>query len=148
MKYLILFLFPLSIGAQSTLMPTDTIPNGLIGIETGSVVFGTLEPYKPWRDCGTWEAMPEEFTDWISIDTISTVIDTARNWVDDQEDLVVSNMVTLEYAPCGKGTPTQYRQRRICAINGIIQERFRIIRYRYIPKPKSDFEKIIESFKK
>ena len=148
MKYIILFLFPLSMSAQSIMKSTDTIPHEFIGIELGSVTFRTLGSYSPRIECGTWEAMPEEFTDWIAIDTVSIVMDTARSWVDDQEKLMVSSMDTADYAPCGKGTPTRYRQQRICAINGIIQERFRIIRYKYIPKPKSEFEKVIESFKK
>ncbi len=147
MKYLLLFLLPLSMSAHP-LTIIDTIPDGFFPLGLSIVSYGESELSLPWDDCGTWKALPEKLTRWIAIDTVSMVIDTARNWVHDQEELMVSNMVTLEYAPCGKGTPTRYRQQRICAINGIIQERFRIIRYKYIPKPKSEFEKVIESFKK
>ena len=84
----------------------------------------------------------------MPLDTIGIVVDSARNWVYDEEKKIQSLWSTLEYAPCGNGRPIRYSQKRVCSINGIIEERYRIVKYKYIPRPKSDFEKVIEAFKK
>lgn len=100
-------------------------------------------------DCGTWQPQPAYYTEWKTIDTIlkSPIKNNIRSWVNSDEKLLVSNMTTMEYAPCGNGRPTRYIQYRICKITGIQQTRTKIIEYKYIPKPKTEYEKTVDSLK-
>lgn len=102
------------------------------------------------NDCGTWEAQPDYYTEWKSVDTLvkKPIKDTVRSWVYDTEKMQVSNMTTLEWAPCGNGRPTTWEQYRVCQITGIRQVRYRIRSYKYIPKPKGDYEKAVDSMSK
>lgn len=99
------------------------------------------------NDCGTWEPQPDYYTDWESVDTLKKIPikDTIRKWVYSPEKMQISNMVTLEYAPCGNGRPTTWEQQRICELTGIRQKRYRVRAYKYIPKPKTEFQKVVDS---
>ena len=99
------------------------------------------------NDCGTWEPQPDYYTEWESVDTLKKVPikDTIRKWVYSPEKMQISNSVTLEYAPCGNGRPTTWEQQRICELTGIRQKRYRVRTYKYIPKPKTEFQKVVDS---
>lgn len=99
------------------------------------------------NDCGTWEPQPDYYTEWESVDTLkkSQIKDTIRKWVYSPEKMQVSNMQTLEYAPCGNGRPTTWAQERICELTGIRQTRYRVRTYKYIPKPKTEYQKVVDS---
>jgi hypothetical protein len=100
-----------------------------------------------FNDCGTWEPQPDYYTDWESVDTLKKIPikDTIRRWVYSPEKMQISNMVTLEYAPCGNGRPTTWEQQRICELTGIRQKRYRVRTYKYIPKPKTEYQKVVDS---
>lgn len=101
-------------------------------------------------DCGTWKAKPIYYTNWESVDTLKNkpIKDTIRKWVYDEERLQFSNMTTLEYNPCGSGKPITWEQYRVCQITGIRQRRYKIQPYEYIPKPKTDYQIVIDSLSK
>lgn len=102
------------------------------------------------NDCGTWEAKPTYYTDWQNVDTLKNkpIKDTVRNWIYDAEKMVVSNMTTLAYCPCGCGYDTKWQQYRVCQITGIRQLRYKIQSYEYKPKPKSDYQRAVDSLSK
>lgn len=102
------------------------------------------------NDCGTWEAQPDYYSEWESVDTLvkKPIKDTVRSWVYDTEKMQVSNMTTLEWAPCGNGRPTIWKQYRVCQTTGIRQVRYRIRSYKYIAKTKSDYQRVIDSLPK
>lgn len=99
------------------------------------------------NDCGTWEAMPPDTTDFVSVDTLgSQPIEKKRHWVYDEIRLKQTAITTLEYNPCGSGKSTIYYQYRICIITGIKQIRYITIRYKYTPKPQTEYEKVLQDF--
>lgn len=99
------------------------------------------------NNCGTWEPQPDYYTDWESVDTLKKIPikDTIRKWVYSPEKMQVSNIQTLEYAPCGNGRATTWQQERICELTGIRQKRYRVRTYKYIPKPKTEYQKVVDS---
>lgn len=98
-------------------------------------------------ECGTWVANPTYYTDWQSIDTLLSkpIKDTARNWVYNEEKMVISSIATLQFCPCGCGDDTRWEQYRVCKITGIRQVRFKIQSYDYKPKPKTEYKMAIDS---
>lgn len=98
-------------------------------------------------DCGTWKAKPIYYTEWQSVDTLKKkpIKDTVRNWVYDDEKMMVTNQVLTIYCPCGCGYDTKWQQYRVCQITGIRQVRYKVQSYEYIPKPKSEYKKAIDS---
>ena len=102
------------------------------------------------NDCGTWEANSDYYTNWKPVDTLfyKPIKDTVRKWIYDEERMQVSNMTTLEYAPCGNGRPTTWEQYRACQITGIRQVRYKVRSYKYIPKQKSEYQKLVDSLPK
>ena len=99
------------------------------------------------NDCGTWESKPAYYTNWQSINTlkIKKIKDTVRNWVYDEEKMIVSNMVNAMYCPCGCGYDIRWQQYRFCQITGIRQIRYKVQNYEYKPKPKSNYQQAIDS---
>lgn len=103
-----------------------------------------------FSDCGTWKAKPDYYTEWEGVDTLikKSIKDTIRKWVYDSENMQVSNTTTLEYAPCGNFRPSTWEQYRVCQITGIRQVRYRVRSYEYTPKPKSEYQKVVDSLPK
>lgn len=99
-------------------------------------------------DCGTWEQDTTYVTEWTAVDTLGDVLTDARDWVYDEERYKIDLTVTADFAPCGRGTPDIYETIRICSITGIRERKQRVITYRYIPKPKTPYQKAIQKFKK
>lgn len=101
-------------------------------------------------DCGTWKAKPIYYTEWQSVDTLKKepIKDTVRSWVYDKENLMVSNQSLAIYCQCGCGYDTKWQQYRVCQITGIRQVRYKVQPYEYIPKPKSDYERAVDSLSK
>lgn len=99
------------------------------------------------NNCGTWEQLAPDTTDFMSVDTLgSQPIEKKRHWVYDEIKLKQTAITTLEYNPCGSGKPTIYYQYRICSITGIKQIRYITIRYKYTPEPKTEYEKVLQDF--
>lgn len=115
--------------------------NGRIVGHTESVIFDDIP-------CGTWVKLPQEITDWQTVDTLGDKkrFDTAQRWVYDEERLEPQIQWTnAVYSPCGFGYPVIYEQYRIDAGTGIRQVRQRIIRQKYVEPEKSEYENVVDS---
>jgi len=97
-------------------------------------------------NCGTWKAKDPVYSEWTTTDTLGKhPITTKRNWIEDAWVHQWDNMTTLEYAPCGKGTPDRFTKKRVCKLTGIRQVMTKTIYYEYIPKLKSEYEAAVDS---
>ena len=98
------------------------------------------------NDCGTWKALPTYYTNWESVDTLKkeAIKDTVRNWVYDAEKLMLNNLTYAMYCPCGCGYDKKYSQYRVCSITGIRQIRYKVHPYEYKPKPKSEYQQVVD----
>ncbi len=98
-------------------------------------------------DCGTWEPKPIYYTEWETIDTIKGGNPESkwRKWAYSGEERF-SNFINRQlFNPCGSGDDIKWIQFRICRITGIRQHRYKVQSYKYIPKPKSEYELVIDS---
>lgn len=103
---------------------------------------------KEINDCGIKEILPIHYTEWKSIDTLKNIPtkDTLRSWVYDEERLVIDTYTYAAYCPCC-AHEVKFQQYRICQLTGIRQLRYKVQRYHYKPKPKTDYQKTVDSFK-
>jgi hypothetical protein len=98
-------------------------------------------------DCGYWEVDSISTTNWVTEDTINYCDTCNDKWTYSKWKVINSNVVYLVYCPCGCGYPTEKYQYRINE-RGIRQKRYEITTYKYIPKPKTDYEQKLESIRK
>jgi len=110
-----------------------------------------------WPDCGT--PVPyEDISDWKTVDTLGDYFTSKRDviilsnnykWVEDEwkVDNRWLTATTLESNPC-KTTSILYTQYRIHNVSGIRQMRTKAKGTRYEEKPKSEYELVVEGFKK
>jgi hypothetical protein len=98
-------------------------------------------------DCGTWVENAINYKEWFAVDTLSKnqAKDTLRQWVYDKIRVVGGNMTYATYSPCGNGDDVKFTQIRVCKLTGIVQKRYIIQSFTYIPKPKSEYELTIDS---
>ena len=98
-------------------------------------------------DCGTWKAKFIRYTEWVPLDSISkSSSDTAMGWV--YSDWKHSNLELLThavYCPCGCGDDIVYTQHRVSRKTGLVQSRKKIQSFEYIPKEKTEFERVCDS---
>lgn len=148
MKQLIIIwmFFPFSLMGQFYDSPISQ--DSAIELTSGKVLVRQGNDWLSVSDCGTWVKDTVYVSNWVPLDTLGIVLDEKREWVYDEEKFVSSPSVHAVYAPCGQGNPDAYEMYRICAITGIKELRVRTITYKYIPKPKTDYQKIIQKFKK
>jgi len=97
-------------------------------------------------DCGHWEADSNYTTEWIVKDTINFCDKCDPEWTYSEWKNETSNMTLTVYCPCGCGHDTIKTQRRIND-RGIIQIRYDVTTYKYYPKPKTDYQRKLESIK-
>jgi len=109
-------------------------------------LFGMGQFNEQYR-CGTWEKQEPEYTDWKTVDTVGNkpINTPKRNWVESGWEDISPQWMTLEYTPCGKNVPDKYRMYRVCSITGIRQSKDKTINYKYIPRPMSEYEKVVDS---
>lgn len=102
---------------------------------------------KQRENCGTWKLDSSYYGEWSTVDTISNapVKTKKRDWVYDMETEITSSQVDLVYYPCGRNPDYTTRQFRICKITGIRQQRYGVVKYKYIPPPKSEFQRALDS---
>lgn len=124
--------------------PQDTAINFL----TGDLFTWQGNFWADVHDCGTWEQDTTYVTEWTPVDTLGDVSTDARDWVYDKERYKIDLTVTADFAPCGRGMPDLYETIRVCSITGIRERKQRVITYRYIPKPETLYQKVIQKFKK
>lgn len=104
--------------------------------------------YKLTNDCGTWQKKPIYYTEWETEDSLKTGIkNSKRDWVYSDYKYVSNLITTLEYCPCGCGKSEKWTQERVCRITGILQIRYKIQGYQYIPNPKNYYDKVVDSLK-
>jgi hypothetical protein len=94
-------------------------------------------------DCGTWVKDSVEVTPWQTIDTINYDPSASEEWVYSNWVTSPSYLTTLVYCPCGCGDPT-YRDCYRINLRGIRQRQTEITFYKYVPKPKTGYEKTVE----
>ncbi len=97
-------------------------------------------------ECGTWIEDSTYLTSWEVIDTINFNPESDPAWIMSEWEVEYSEM-TLLYCPCGCGYDTKRYMYRINK-KGIRQIRYEIATYKYIPKPKSDYERLLDSLLK
>ena len=97
------------------------------------------------EDCGTWKIDSSYYIGWYNIDTINSNSDTT--WIYSEWKTEYKNYTLTVYCPCGCGWNFKKYQRRVCGYSGIIQQRWQISVYKYIPKPKTEYEKLIDKLK-
>jgi len=110
-----------------------------------SAIWGNSEP----QPCGTWQAQPEEITDWHTVDTLGKkqAFPPERHWLAGTwKDAPLRGFLNAIWAPCGRGEPNILEQYRICSLTGIRQMRQRITAYKYIPAPLNEYERVRDSF--
>jgi len=96
------------------------------------------------NDCGVWEKDTTITTEWNTIDTLNYNVRGDTCWVSSGWEYDMKSSTYLVYCPCGCGRGTKRFQKRVCGL-GIIQQRWEITSYKYIPKPKSEFDKRVDS---
>lgn len=122
-KLLILILLTFSVSVMAQVKPLE-----IEGIKT---------------DCGTWVKDSVEVTPWQTIDTINYEPSASEEWVYSNWVTPTTYLTTLIYCPCGCGDPT-YRDRHRINLQGIQQRQTEITFYKYVPKPKTDYDKTVE----
>jgi hypothetical protein len=116
----------------------------LCALLAGVYSFSFGQTFNPFTDCGTWAQSKEYITNWVSIDTINYCEKCDTVWTYTAWGYKYEPIVTLAYRPCGDGKPSRKYQNRVNN-KGIIQQRWHIIEYEYIPKPKTEYEMKLDS---
>ncbi len=132
-------------GQDSTILKLENTT----GIQY-TIIPGIASNYFGSSNCGTWVKDSLYYTDWLTADTLvkKPITDTVRRWIYNDYEFVFrtnSSNLLLSYCPCGCGYDDRWMQQRVCAVTGIRQYRYRIQTFKYIPKPKSDYEKAVDS---
>lgn len=100
------------------------------------------------RPCGTWQAQPEDTTEWQTVDTLGKMeyFSVYRRWVYDLwKPRPYYQVNDLVWTPCGRGYPDVTEQYRVCSLTGIRQKRERIVHYKYIEPPMSEYQRVTDS---
>ena len=102
-----------------------------------------MPEFNSFNDCGHWEIDSFIMTSWKTTDTINYNPNADTTWVCSNWQVEFKNYTTLAFCPCGCGYDTVRYMDRINSV-GIRQRRFEIIKYKYYPKPKSEYEQKLE----
>jgi len=122
-----------------------TVP-AIVAILLLSVVFNSqaqMPEFNSFNDCGYWEMDSITTTNWAVVDTINYQPNADTTWVCSGWETEYKNYTTLVYCPCGCGYDTVKFMYRINSV-GIRQRRFEITKYKYYPKPKSEYEQKLD----
>ncbi len=92
-------------------------------------------------DCGTWVKDTVTVSDWQTVDTTNYDPCASAEWVYTDWITPRSYATTLLYCPCGCGNPTVREKYRV-NLQGIQQKQIERTTYRYIQKPKTEYEKV------
>jgi hypothetical protein len=99
-------------------------------------------------ECGTWEKDEPQYLEWKDAGKIGNRPDSGqRDWVESEPKAREVNYMPAVYYPCGNPQAIIYDQYRVCCITGIQQHRTIIEGYKYIPKPKSEYQKAVEALR-
>lgn len=90
-------------------------------------------------DCGTWE-IDTTYQLVVSTDTIKYIPWGSSEWIYGTWEVGYSGMTLAVYCPCGCGHSTSKSINRING-KGIIQTVEEITRYKYIPKPETEYHR-------
>jgi hypothetical protein len=93
------------------------------------------------NDCGTWVKDTVTVSDWQTVDTTNYDPCASAEWVYTNWITPVSNWTILVYCPCGCGYP-DIRERYRVNLQGIRQKQTERTTYRYVPKLKTEYEKV------
>lgn len=92
-------------------------------------------------DCGTWKEDSTYITAWETVDTLAYYDERGDTiWIYDEWKTELSHTVLAVHCPCGCGWDKKIYQDRVCGL-GIIQRRWKITTYKYIPKPESNYDR-------
>lgn len=97
-------------------------------------------------DCGKWVKDKVTITSWETLDTLNYKSFESKDYINSLWKEDPSKEVYAVYCPCGCGWETkriQYRANR----QGIRQVRYEITSYKYIPKPLTKYDSIINFIK-
>lgn len=92
------------------------------------------------HDCGSWEKDSTYITEWQTKDTLNYNKCGDTIWIYDEWKRELSPAVLAVYCPCGCRWDDKEYQDRVCGL-GIIQRRWKITTYKYIPKPESNYDR-------
>jgi hypothetical protein len=106
-------------------------------------------PFIFQSDCGYWVEDSLIYSEWKTTKIILQNNGIIKNdWVYDEIRSIETNGTLSVYYPCGCGHEKVMYQDRVCKNTGVLQRRDVIQKYKYIPKPKNNFQKTLDSLSK
>ena len=115
----------------------------IIAICLLAVVFNSNAQMQEFNHCGHWEIDSIITTSWNTTDTINYNPNADTTWVYSNWQVELKNYTTTAFCLCGCGYDTVRYMDRINSV-GIRQRRIEITKYKYYPKPKSEYEQKLD----